>query len=623
MQSGSPNLPGLDGAMEQMPGAVGSSGGGGAQMNPGTAPGQGDAPEAMNPMLPLSSSGVVVADAAGGPARCVPLCTANIDPSLDPEGDDWASENGGSCVIPGTITGANQSCTVGAQLPPPDAFPGVVVVDDTGTRCAPLCVVTTSVAADPDGNGDDWSYENNSSCVIPSSITGRGNQECTTGAPLPPPRQVPGVVVVDQNVPRCAPLCLIVTSLADDPDADGWFYENNLSCVVPGTPTAIANQPCTTGGALPDAEPRPGLLVADGLGSACRPLCEVVTTPSSADAPDWGYEQNASCILPASPTAAAGARACTFGGPSVELLPPPLQGAKVAAGFFVQNGRLRDAYGADFVIRGVNNPHYWFDVAAQYQAYLALDAIASYGTNTIRVVWETAGPPALLREVLHRIVELGMVPMVELHDVTSDTNRARLVDMAEYYASADVRQVLNDFREYLIVNIANEWSGNDFVGAYTEAVTYLRNNGVSHTLVIDANGFGQNGQVIIDNAAALINADPQRNLLFSVHMYERFGTAAAVDAFLNAATSRSIPVIVGEFGWQHNQQAVAWERILARTSELGVGYIAWSWFGNDDATAHLDMIELPSGALTGWGQDVMTRAPGSIQDTSQPASIFD
>jgi mannan endo-1,4-beta-mannosidase len=554
-QSGSPNLPDLgsmdpDQASPTLPGD-----GAGGQPGSTDTPGQGGT-EGMNPSLPLASGGVVVGDVGAGTAQCVPLCTVNTDPTQDPEGDEWSSENGASCIIPGTITA-------------------------------------------------------------------RANQECTTGAPLPPPRQVPGVVVVDQNVPRCAPLCRIVTSLADDPDGDGWFYENNLSCVVPGTPTALANQPCTTGGALPESEPRPGVLIADGLGSACRPVCQVVTTPSSPNAPDWGYEQNDSCVLPASATFAASARSCTFGGPSAPLLPPPLAGAKVAAGFFVQDGRLRDAYGGDFVIRGVNNPHYWFDTGAQYQAYLALDTIASYGTNTIRVVWETGGPPALLREVLHRIVELEMVPMVELHDVTSDTGRARLVDMAEYYASADVKQVLIDFREYLLVNIANEWSGNDFVGAYTEAVTYLRSNGVSHTLVIDANGFGQNGQVIIDNAAALESADPERNLLFSVHMYERFGTNAAVDNFLNAATSRSIPVIVGEFGWEHNEQPVAWERILTRSDELGVGYLAWSWLGNDEQTAHLDMAVSPAGPLTDWGSDVMTAAPGSIQQTSQRASIFD
>jgi hypothetical protein len=216
-----------------------------------------------------------------------------------------------------------------------------------------------------------------------------------------------------------------------------------------------------------------------------------------------------------------------------------------------------------------------------------------------------------------------MVPMVELHDATGSTSRAELVDMAEYYASADVRQVLMDFREHLLVNIANEWSGNDYFGAYQEAIALLRNSGVTHTLVIDANGFGQNGQVIIDNAAALTNADPQRNLLFSVHMYERFATPAAVDALLETASSQGIALIVGEFGWQHNGQDVAWERLLARASDLGLGYVAWSWLGNEVDTAHLDMATGANGPLTDWGRDVLEGAPGNIRSTSIKASIFE
>lgn len=443
-----------------------------------------------------------------------------------------------------------------------------------------------------------------------------------TAPPMTLPARLPGVVVADAAGPRCAPLCQSVLDVAAEPDGDDWSFENDGSCVIPETDTARLNQACITGDPLPGAEPLPGILVADGLGSVCRPLCTLAAAPSSPDAPDWGYERNTSCVLSGTPTARAAARTCSFGGPTPELLPPALGGAKVAPGFFVRDGRLLDAYGEDFVIRGVNNPHAWFDVSAQYRAFLALDTIAGYGTNTIRVVWETAAPVGLLREVMLRVVELGMVPMVELHDVTSNTSRERLVDMAEYYASPDMRDLLLDFREYALINIANEWSGNDYAGAYQEAIALLRANGIEHTLVIDANGFGQNGQAILDNAAALTAADPQRNLLFSVHMYERFGNAGAVDSLLNAADAASIPLIVGEFGPVHNGQDVAWERILTRSNELGVGYIAWSWFGNDATTAALDMAVAANGPLTGWGQDVLTRAAGNIQSTSRPASIF-
>jgi hypothetical protein len=40
-------------------------------------------------------------------------------------------------------------------------------------------------------------------------------------------------------------------------------------------------------------------------------------------------------------------------------------------GFFVSGGRLYDKFGNDFVFRGINNPHIWFDSG---DAYLASNA---------------------------------------------------------------------------------------------------------------------------------------------------------------------------------------------------------------------------------------------------------
>src|SRR5262249_20168796 len=154
-------------------------------------------------------------------------------------------------------------------------------------------------------------------------------------------------------------------------------------------------------------------------------------------------------------------------------------------GFFVVSGRLYDKFGNDFVMRGLNSPHVWFDVGDQYLAYNALDNMAAFGANTIRVVWETAGGATLLRRVLRRVVEMKMVPMVELHDTTGATANQRLLDMTAYYARADVKQVLLDYEEFLLVNIANEWSGTDFRGGYQAAVSAMRAAGLNHTLVID------------------------------------------------------------------------------------------------------------------------------------------
>jgi len=315
----------------------------------------------------------------------------------------------------------------------------------------------------------------------------------------------------------------------------------------------------------------------------------------------------------------------------------------VRPGFYVENGRLRDPSGNDFVIRGVGNAHVWFDPFGAYLAYDALDEISGYGTNTIRVVWETTGgigedgvelpaPPAsLLAEVLHHIVELEMIPMLELHDASGLSDTASLLRLVQYYLQPDIRQVLLDFRQYLLINIANEWSGtNNYRSAYQQAIGMLRSGGVEHTLVIDAPGFGQiftsgtNRPAQIDawfaDAAALLAGDPQRNVMFSTHMYGYYTTLQDVDQLLQRAQlGTTIPFIVGEFGWFHSGNQVAWPSIVQRAEERGLGYIAWSWMGNSPDIAQLDMVQDWGGPLTQWGSDVMMR----IAATSQAASIFE
>jgi hypothetical protein len=42
-----------------------------------------------------------------------------------------------------------------------------------------------------------------------------------------------------------------------------------------------------------------------------------------------------------------------------------------------------------------------------------------------------------------------------------------------------------------VVNVANEWSDDDWLAGYEAAIAEMRNAGIRHTLVIDANGWRQ------------------------------------------------------------------------------------------------------------------------------------
>jgi mannan endo-1,4-beta-mannosidase len=57
------------------------------------------------------------------------------------------------------------------------------------------------------------------------------------------------------------------------------------------------------------------------------------------------------------------------------------QPARAAAGFVIDDGRLVDANGNDFVMRGVSHAHTWFSDQTG-----AFADIKSLGANTVRVV---------------------------------------------------------------------------------------------------------------------------------------------------------------------------------------------------------------------------------------------
>src|SRR5688500_10606924 len=60
----------------------------------------------------------------------------------------------------------------------------------------------------------------------------------------------------------------------------------------------------------------------------------------------------------------------------------PMQSAQAASsGFGVQNGRLVDATGADFVMRGINHAHAWYPSQTS-----SIANIKATGANTVRVV---------------------------------------------------------------------------------------------------------------------------------------------------------------------------------------------------------------------------------------------
>ncbi|HLV19843.1 MAG TPA: cellulase family glycosylhydrolase, partial [Polyangiaceae bacterium] len=193
------------------------------------------------------------------------------------------------------------------------------------------------------------------------------------------------------------------------------------------------------------------------------------------------------------------------------------------------------------------------------------------------------------------------------------------------------RAALSGQEAYVILNIGNEPMGNDttneWAPRHASAVQALRNAGYGHLLMIDAPNWGQDwSNTMRDGGGASIwSADPDKNLVFSVHMYDVYGTSQMVSSYFNGFLSNyDAPLVVGEFASDHGSSGnVDEDAIMSFAESLGVGYIGWSWSGNSTDLASLDITNgFNPSSLTTWGNRLINGSNGLLA-TSEVCSCFD
>ncbi|WP_329060919.1 cellulase family glycosylhydrolase [Streptomyces sp. NBC_01429] len=308
---------------------------------------------------------------------------------------------------------------------------------------------------------------------------------------------------------------------------------------------------------------------------------------------------------------------------------PPAHAAVAATGLHVSGGRLLEANGNDFVMRGVNHAHTWYPS----RTTAALSDIKALGANTVRVVLSTGdqwtkNDTADVANIVAQCKQNKVICVLEAHDTTGYGEQSAAVSLsraADYWVS--VRTALTGQENYVIVNIGNEPYGNTNYTGWTAdtkaAIQKLRNAGFEHTLMVDAPNWGQDWSFTMrDNAASVFAADSLRNTMFSIHMYGVFDTAAKVSSYLNTFVAAGLPILVGEFGDMHSDGDPDEDAIMATTRSLGLGYLGWSWSGNGGGVEYLDMAAgFNANALTSWGQRIFKGTDG-IGATSKQATVY-
>jgi hypothetical protein len=310
-------------------------------------------------------------------------------------------------------------------------------------------------------------------------------------------------------------------------------------------------------------------------------------------------------------------------------------------GFFVLNGKLYDANGNEFRFRGVDRNHY----DSKSQA-----GIAKSGANAVRIFVESnygVSAAGLANIVQTQHINQKQVPIPTSTITTAGTATDGNTDpavlsavVANWVATASSWTPLN---KYQIINIANEWGPRNSTvwrDSYISAIAQMRAAGYLGTLLIDAGGAGQDLNDLLNYSAAVFNSDPQKNVMFALHVYNSYNSQPQLNADLAqlAALGQSVGMAftVTEFGPGRGvgvSSALTPGQIIATVDANGFGWCAWAWDDNNLAAGLSNNngfsmtyagpgIYTQTSDLTEYGQDVVLNPTYGIQALAKPASIF-
>ena len=307
-----------------------------------------------------------------------------------------------------------------------------------------------------------------------------------------------------------------------------------------------------------------------------------------------------------------------------------------SSGFHVSGTQILDANNMPFVMRGVNIGHAW--LKDQYDTKVSIESAAKLGCNTLRIALSDGNGRADMTEKWERttaqevqeIIDLckanKVVAVLEIQDPTGSNDTWRLDSAVNLWV--EFKDILNANKDYVILNIANEWYGSwgtdGWADGYKSAVKTLRDAGIENMLMVDAAGWGQYPQSINEKAWEVAGADELKNTVFSIHMYEYAGGSSQTvkDNIWNALQT-GYPVVIGEFGFKHSNGDVDEATIMSYCREMNVGYMGWSWIGNGGGVEYLDIAKVNDGSQlsSDWGE-ILFNSENGIKATSTLCSVY-
>lgn len=298
--------------------------------------------------------------------------------------------------------------------------------------------------------------------------------------------------------------------------------------------------------------------------------------------------------------------------------------APKAATWYVRDGKLYDNCGEQVVMKGVNQLGQYID-----ERGASMPEIAKTGANAVRIFWYvTRGQGVVgLEPLIQAALANHMVPIVEAHDSTC----AWTMDgIKNAWLQPAAVALIQKYQNRIIVNIANEANApslNTFTSTYTSIIQSLRQAGIHVPLMIDsASSCGRNYQSLLSQGPALMAADPDKNLIFSAHLYDALSASAYASVYKQFNDAK-LPFVVGEFANRVPPGCGAnidYKSLIGEAQKAGIGWLAWSWGDNTPGNnwnsdcGEFDMTDTFSYSTIkqGWAMETLITDPNSVQKTT-------
>ena len=253
------------------------------------------------------------------------------------------------------------------------------------------------------------------------------------------------------------------------------------------------------------------------------------------------------------------------------------------------------------------------------------------GANTVRVVLGSGkrwGPSTDVANVIALCKQNRLICVLEVHDTTGygeDGAAATLDEAVNYWISQ--KSALVGQENYVVINIGNEPIGNTNAGPVDRRHRPPRSRRCAPTASSTCSwstrrtGARTGSTSCGTTRQTVLDADTRHNTVLSIHMYGVFNTAASHHRL---PRPRSRPTAgrwsSASSAGRFNSSEVDHETILAEAQARGLGYLGWSWAGNNDPILDMTTNFNPS-QLTTWGKRIFNGTNG-IKATAREATIY-